>query len=91
MRKLVQDLLEPTIDRAQKDSEEINRTSKIVLDHEKRVKTVENAFLLKDHKDTMFDKIDERFIQVEINRKLEFKDVETNVEKNAERLKQHDF
>ena len=71
MRKLVYELLNPTIKRAQKDREEINESKKLIAGHANKLEEIEISLFKSDQKRTIFDEIYSKISDNETARRFE--------------------
>lgn len=65
MRKVVRELIEPTITRSHEDRERTNNFKKILEEVEKRVKMLENIVIKKGEKLSAFEDIHNKISQIE--------------------------
>ena len=71
MRKLVFELLEPTINRSQEDKEQISLAKKSLIQHNKRLEELEICLFKSNEKKTIFEEIYKKIAENEVERKHE--------------------
>ena len=71
MRKLVYDLLQPTVTRSHEDRELLYAVRKQQLNHQNRIDELEYALFKTNQPLTVFDKIYEKIGEIEQDRKMD--------------------
>ena len=68
MRKLIHELIEPTLRRAQEDREAVESIKRMTIDHGKRLEPIEIALYMSKSKHSLFEDMNMRIAEVEAER-----------------------
>ena len=85
MRKLIHELIAPTVKRSHEDREVVSKLKSIVMDHNKRLKPIEFALYKSEEPTDAFEKLYQRMSDIEGKRIEE----ETILKHNMENLKEY--
>ena len=68
MRKIIHELLGPTVKRSHEDREMVTKLKSVVMDHNKRLKPIEFALYKSDEPTDAFEKLHQKMSEMELKR-----------------------
>ena len=85
MRKIIHEIMEPTVKRSHEDREMVMQLKSVVVDHDQRMKPMEFALYKSDEPTDAFEKLHTKMADIEKNRLED----QTKLDHKMENLKEH--
>ena len=91
MRKLVHELLEPTLRRAQEDRESVEVMKRTLIENGKRLEPLEFALYKSGNKHSFFDEVSQRIAELEAERAKAAHDLRAEMERHRGYIQDYGF